>query len=276
MSKVEVTVIVTTRNEEEHIAACLDSVKKQVYPQEKIEVIVVDNNSTDGTKAIASRFTDRVLNTGPERSAQRNLGFASSSGKYVLYLDADMILSEEVISKCVEKCESEALIALYIPERIVGKGYWIKVRNFERSFYNATCIDCVRFVRRDKFLEIGGFDENLTGPEDWDFDRRIGKIGKVGLLKAPIYHNESGFTLTRYLRKKQYYAKSFDLYIEKWGKDDMIIKKQLGFWYRYLGVFIEDGKWKKLFRHPILTSGMYALRFVVGLNYLFQSLKGKG
>lgn len=45
------------------------------------------------------------------------------------------------------------------------------MRDFERSFYNTACIDAVRFVRKDKFLEIGGFDESLTGPEDWDFDR---------------------------------------------------------------------------------------------------------
>ncbi len=275
MSQAEVSVIVTTRNEEAHIAACLDSVKKQDYPRDRIEIIVVDNNSIDKTKEIASRFTDRVFDTGPERSAQRNFGIGKARGEYLLYLDADMILSEGVISESVERCEGEGLVALYIPEKIIGKGFWIKVRDFERSFYNATCIDAVRFVRREAVLRIDGFDENLNGPEDWDFDRRIGEIGKVGLLKTPIYHNETGFNLTSYLRKKQYYAQSFDRYIEKWGENDTVVKSQLGIWYRYVGVFTEAGKWKKLFRHPILTSGMYVLRLAVGLNYLLQSLKGK-
>ncbi|MCD6398764.1 MAG: glycosyltransferase, partial [Candidatus Aenigmarchaeota archaeon] len=140
---------------------------------------VVDNDSIDRTKEIVKEFKKRftplnvqLFNRGPERSAQRNFGVEKANGKYILYLDADMILSENVVSECVEKCEREDLIALYIPERIIGEGFWIKIRDFERSFYNATIIDCVRFVRRDKFLEIGGFDESLTGPEDWDFDKK--------------------------------------------------------------------------------------------------------
>ncbi len=119
-------------------------------------------------------FDPIYYNFGPERSAQRNFGARQANGKYILYLDADMRLSENVISECVEKCENnENLVALYIPEKIIGNGFWVRIRDFERSFYNATVIDCVRFVRRDKFLEIDGFDEDLAGPEDWDFDRRI-------------------------------------------------------------------------------------------------------
>ena len=66
-----VSVIVTTKNEEKNIENCLRSIKAQTYPQEKIEIIVVDNNSTDKTKEIGKRYTERVYNFGPERSAQR-------------------------------------------------------------------------------------------------------------------------------------------------------------------------------------------------------------
>lgn len=83
-----------------------------------------------------------------------------------------MILSEKVFEGCVNKCEKEDYIALYIPERIIGQGFRIKIRDFERSLYDATVVDCVRFVRKDAIERIGGFDETLTGPEDWDCDRR--------------------------------------------------------------------------------------------------------
>ncbi len=263
-----VSAIITTRNEGRNIEDCLQSIKHQTYHQDKIEIIVVDNNSTDRTKEVARKYTDKVYNFGPERSAQRNFGVKQAKGKYILYLDADMVLFKDVIEKCVERCEvNDSIVALYIPERIIGEGFWIKVRDFERSFYTGTCIDCVRFVRRDKFLEIGGFDESLTGPEDWDFDRRIRKVGKVDIIKSPIYHNEGEFNLRRYLEKKSYYCKSFDKYIQKWGKNDKIIKKQLGFWCRYFGVFMENGKWKRLVKHPRLTIGMYSLRFMVGIEY---------
>jgi len=283
-----ISIIITTKNEEYNIANCLKSIKRQTYPQDEIEIISVDNNSTDKTKEIAFSYTDKVYNAGPERSAQRNFGVKQATGEYLLYLDADMILSADVVKECVEKCKKKGYVALYIPERVVdlsshrlnnlcnqtfnlcNQSYWVKVRDFERSFYNATVIDCVRFVRRDKFLAVGGFDENLTGPEDWDFDRRIRQVGKVDIIKSPLYHNERGFNIRRYLNKKVYYAQSFHEYVQKWGKDDPIIKKQLGLGYRFFKVFIENEKWRKLFCAPRLTLGMYFLKFLVGMRFLVK------
>ncbi|MDP3731551.1 MAG: glycosyltransferase [Candidatus Omnitrophota bacterium] len=134
----QVSVIITTKNEELSIKNCLESIKNQNFPEEKVEIIVVDNNSSDKTKEISAKYTEKIYNFGPERSAQRNFGILRSNGKYFLYLDADMALSKNVLSECFRKCESEGYIALYIPEMIMGNGFWIKVRNFERSFYNAT------------------------------------------------------------------------------------------------------------------------------------------
>ena len=165
-----VSVIVTTKNEEKNIENCFESILEQSYPCDKIEIIVVDNNSTDRTKEIVRTFKQSVLklyklsnfqlfNWGLERSAQRNFGAKKAQGKYYLYLDADMILSSEIIQESVNKLEKDDnLIALYIPEIITGDRFWSKVRRFERSFYNATVIDCVRFVRIKDFLAVNGFD----------------------------------------------------------------------------------------------------------------------
>ena len=275
MNRIDVSVIITTKNEEKNIGRCLTSIREQSYPQDRIEIIVVDNNSTDGTKSIALDFTTRVFDCGPERSAQRNLGISQAGGKYILYLDADMILSQDVLSECYQKCEKDGLVALYIPERIIGSGFWIKVRDFERSFYNTTCIDAVRFVRREAALSINGFDENLNGPEDWDFDRRIIKGGRVGIINSCLYHNEGSFSIREYLLKKAYYLPGFKKYIEKWGGEDPILKKQLGFWYRYLGAFVENGRWRRLLTHPILAIGLYVLRLRVGLSYLVSRRGGR-
>jgi glycosyltransferase involved in cell wall biosynthesis len=273
-----ISIIITTKNEAKNIVSCLESVKKQTYPQNQLEIIVVDNNSTDNTKELAKKYTDKVFDKGPERSAQRNFGVQQSKGEYFLYLDADMILHPDVIQECVGtiqnskfKIQNFNLLALYIPEIIMGTSFWCKVRRFERSFYDATCIDCVRFIQKEAFLNVGGFDEAMSGPEDWDLDRKIRQIGKVALIKNPVYHNEAEFNLKKYLNKKGYYAQSFDKYINKWGKDDGEVKKQLGFYYRFIGVFIENGKWKKLVLHPILISGMYWLRIMVGVKFLLRN-----
>ncbi|MFH1744569.1 MAG: glycosyltransferase [bacterium] len=261
----------TTKNEEKNIENCLKSVLRQTYPRDKIEIIVVDNNSVDKTKEISLKYTEKVFDNGPERSAQRNYGVKQSQGDCFLYLDADMILSENVVADCVEHVlKREDVVGLYIPEIIMGKSFWCQSRRFERSFYNGTVIDCVRFVRKNKFLEVGGFDETMSGPEDWDLDKKLKKLGKVELIKTPIYHNEGEFNLKKYLDKKSYYIKSFDKYIEKWGKNDPDVRKQFGLWYRYFLVFVEDGKWKKLLVHPILTCGMFMLRFLVGVRFLMR------
>lgn len=271
-----VSIIVTTKNEEKNIRNCLRSIRGQKYPQMAIETIIVDNNSKDKTKSISRDFTKHIFNKGPERSAQRNFGAKKSKGKYYMYVDADMRLSKLVLSEAIHKLEQDSkLIGLYIPEIIVGNNFWTKVRKFERSFYNATVIDCVRIVRVSAFIKTGGFDVSLTGPEDWDFDKKIRLIGKTASIKACIYHDESSFNLMEYLSKKAYYSKSMNKYIRKWGKNNPEIKKQIGFYYRYIGVFIEQGKWKRIITHPFLTLAMVFLRFSLGLIYLHSKYATK-
>ena len=90
------TAVITTRNEAANIATCIhafDAVRADV------ELIVVDNNSTDETKAIAASLGAIVLDKGPERSAQRNLGWRTATAEWVVILDADMILPEPTIQE---------------------------------------------------------------------------------------------------------------------------------------------------------------------------------
>ncbi|MCW4025758.1 MAG: glycosyltransferase [Candidatus Bathyarchaeota archaeon] len=261
-----VSVVITTKNEEKNIDNCLKSIKNQTFKD--TEVILVDNYSTDKTAQIAQEHGATVYFKGNERSTQRNFGVNVAQGKYVLYLDADMILSPNLVEKCVEKCKNDGLGALYVPERIVGEGFWIRVRDFERGFYTGTVVDAVRFVRRDLFLGVGGFDECLVGPEDWDFDRKIRKATQTGIADCELYHNEGNFDLKRYLSKKSYYTDGIKRYVDKWGADDAETRRQVGVAYRLLGVFVEDGKWKRLLAGLPFAVGMYYLRFRVSLRYL--------
>lgn len=268
-NKVLISAIVTTRNEEKNIAACLKSIKEQTYPN--IEIIVVDNQSSDSTKKIAKKFTEQVYDFGPERSWQRNFGVSKASGDFVIYIDADMILTPEVIEECVtEITKRPNLVALYVPEKIIGEGYWIKVRDFEGSFYRGTVIEAVRFIRKSAFLSVGGFDTSLCGPEDWDLDKRIRNIGAVSTIKSQILHNEHKINVKEYLKKKSYYAQTIDKYLDKWGRDDQDLRKQLGASYRFFWVYIGDGKILKIFLHPILTLSMFYLKLRVGIAFLVR------
>jgi hypothetical protein len=197
-----------------------------------------------------------------------------------------------------------ACSGIFVPEIILGRSAGCAIRRFERSFYDGTVVDAVRFIRRDALQAAGGFDEKLSGPEDWDLDKKLKAHGTLHLLSrvgpaAPwnfelsayirstgvepdaggaqvLYHDESRFDLKRYLAKKTYYAGSFDGYVTRWGKNDPDVRRQLGAAYRFFGVFLEAGRWRKLVAHPLLTAGMYGLRFLVGVNYLRVAARGSG
>ena len=264
------SVVITTRNEAANIANCIrafDAVR------EDVEIIVVDNASTDATKKIAADLGATVLDKGPERSAQRNLGWRTATADWVVVLDADMILPAALIGEILDCCRqpSNAVEAYWIPEVRTGSGIRVKARNFERSFYDGTCIDALRLFRKSVLEKTGGYDENLiAGPEDWELDIRVLATGaKCAVLKNHLIHTEKQLTLKRMLEKKAYYTKSMAAYQTKW-KGHPALKKQFGLYYRFLGVFIEKGKWKKLLRHPVLALVMYFERFAVGLTYLIN------
>jgi glycosyltransferase involved in cell wall biosynthesis len=290
----KVSVVITTKNEEKNIENCLKSIQLQTWTN--IEIIVVDNNSSDKTKELSRGYTDLVFDKGPERSAQRNHGLIDiATGVYGMFIDADMILTPNLIETCVNESSLNDAIALHIEEIVLGKGKLARVRRFERSFYSGTCIDGVRFFKLVDFKKIGGFDANLPpGPEDWDLDKRFKQLGKLALVSsgssleswpldsfvgsrgamrlktfAGIFHNEAEQSLRRYLEKKSYYSSSMDAYKKKWEGDPEIVK-QLGVKYRFLSVFIENGKWKKLIHSPILTLQVLGLRVSVGISYLLH------
>ena len=291
------SVVITTKNEEKNIENCLKSIQLQTWTN--IEIIVVDNNSSDKTKEISRRYTELVFDKGPERSAQRNHGLIDiATGVYGMFIDADMILTPNLIEACVNEFSNHAPIALHIEEIVLGNGRLARARRFERSFYSGTCIDGVRFFRLDDFKKIGGFDVALPpGPEDWDLDKRFKQIGELYLVNtgrsvenwlldifidgrgatrpetlAGIFHNEDEQSLSRYLAKKSYYSGSMNPYKKKWPGDPDVIK-QLGFRYRYMTVFVERGGWRKSVRHPILFLNILGLRVLVGFLFLYERTK---
>lgn len=283
----KLSVVITTRNEAANIANCIhafDAVRDEV------EVIVVDNASTDDTKKIAADLGATVLDKGPERCAQRNLGWQMAKAEWVIVLDADMILPQETIKEMLgiagrgqdlgRKTDDgrpglaskvSSPLAYWIPEIRTGSGIRVKARNFERSFYDGTCIDALRLFHKSILEKTGGYDESLiAGGEDWELDIRILETGaKCAILKNHLVHNEKQLTLKRMLEKKAYYSKSMTAYQAKW-RGHPALKKQFGLVYRFFGVFVERGKWKRLLRHPVLAFVMYFERMAVGLIYLLN------
>lgn len=88
-----VSVIIATFNSARTLPMVLTSIRKQTYPQKRIEILVVDGGSTDTTLAIAKRFHCRIItNPKVEPVSAKLLGYACAKGNYIIYLDADEII----------------------------------------------------------------------------------------------------------------------------------------------------------------------------------------
>ena len=265
-----VSVVVPTRNEARNIEPCLRAFDAAAAAG-WCETLVVDNASDDHTAELAARCGARVFRQGPERSAQRNRGWREARGAFVFFLDADMRVPAATLDEIRARLAADdPPDALYVREVRVGGGWWIRMRNFERSFYDATCIDALRVIRRSLLEEAGGYDEALYACEDWDLDRRLlARATRVALTDTALEHDEGAFRLRRHLRKKAYYAGSFDAYFKKWGRD-AVTRRQFGLWYRFAGVFLEHGKWRRACRHPLLMAAIGFDRALVGAVCLLE------
>jgi glycosyltransferase involved in cell wall biosynthesis len=215
MSNVGVTLVVTTKNSEATLRPCLESIRNQTMA---CTLVVVDNDSSDATPEIAAQFADIVLNLGPERSAQRNAGAATSNNHVVGFIDSDMVLDPTVVAEAVSAVDHGAM-SVVVPETTVGEGYWARVSAFERSFYlNSPSIEAPRFFSRSAFELIGGFDEAMTGAEDWDLGLRTVELGPRVRTVATITHDEGRVRYFNSCAKKAYYAPGLMVFAKKHGR----------------------------------------------------------
>ncbi len=270
-----VSVVISSKNEEKNIYNLLKSIELQTY--KNIEIILVDNFSNDKTLEIAKQFNVKIILHGKERSEQRNIGFKNSKGKYGLYLDADMILTPNLIYSLVMKIKNSAAKGIYIKEKILGKSLFNLSRDFERQFYEKSNIDAIRFFLIENFTKINGFDEDITGQEDWDLSQKFTKLYTADILtdkidkniilknkdfynkftninqikSESILHNEINLSLNQHIEKKKYYLKTLYLYKKKY-ENDKSFKDQFTFIGRLKTIY-KSKNFYLIFLKPHLT-----------------------
>jgi len=232
MNKIKVSIVVPNHGRD------ISAIRKVADSMEEVELLEVD--------------------LGLERSAQRNIGICSANGDYIFILDSDQVPTKPLIYECISMMERiPGLNGIFIPEIIRGDDWFTKLRNYERQFYTNTPIDCVRFVRKEK---CPFFNEDMSGPEDADWDLRIPPIKLQS--KHPLYHDDR-IPFLDYIKKKAYYTRSMRKFHEE-NPDAKVLK----FAYRVFGVFMERGKWKQLVKHPIMAIQLYMLIFIRAIIYL--------
>lgn len=199
----KVSAILPVYNEEEHIGGCLASLAKQDYPD--FEVVVVDDGSTDNAKLKAQNLKPQFKShnfTFLQQSQQgpgkaRNLGAEKAKGEILVFVDADMEFERDFISKLVAPIVLGKTIGTFSKEEyLLNKdNAWARCWNLNMGRPAERMVPAdysdeapvFRAIRKDKFLEAGGFDTSIGYTDDWSISRKLGVFSTVA-AGARFYH----------------------------------------------------------------------------------------
>ena len=193
------TVIIPVYNGAAYVADAIKSALDQT--ERDIEVIVVDDGSTDGTIAAVRRFTDprlrliRQANAGP--SAARNRGIAAAGGVWVGFLDADDSWRAGKVAAHLARAAEMPEAGLSYSSVLVSDltGSLIQVLHADREGWVLEPLLFGNFVwgggssamvRRDVFDRVGGFDPNIKYGEDWELWLRVASAYPFAAVAEPL------------------------------------------------------------------------------------------
>lgn len=206
---VDYSIIIPAYNEEELLPRTLQSVKNAMAAQQQTgEVIVVDNNSSDHTAAIAQQSGARVV---PEPvnqiSRARNAGGRAAAGRYLIFLDADTVLSPELLDKALRLLMSGGCCGGGV--QVYGDTELTPVAGRLMALWNRLSLryrlaaGCFVFCLQDGFAAVGGFNEKVYASEEIWFSRRLGEWGRRRNLEFEIITHPGIVTS---MRKLQWYT----------------------------------------------------------------------
>jgi len=196
----EVSVVVPVRNEAEHIGECLDSVFANRYPEEKLELLVVDGRSNDGTREIVKDYKKRE---GPEVNlldnpkkivpTAMNIGIEAATGEVILRIDGHSYVAKDFISNSVESLQQhDEVEAVGGPVKpILNENTTDRQRAVALALASPIASGSARFsgkegyvttvsfgaYRADVFDRYGDFDERFIRTQDYELNYRIVRSG---------------------------------------------------------------------------------------------------
>ena len=202
------SVIIPTFNHATFLPGALESVFAQTF--HPLEVIVVDDGSTDGTAKVLRVYEGRIRAVAQSNrgvAAARNAGAAAASGELLAFLDADDAWLPAKLARqtgCFGAEPGTGLVHCGIVE-VDGRGHQLRTRldgmegwvSREMLLFRRGVIlggGSAAVIRRAAFLEVGGFDEGLSTSADWDLYYRIARRYPVGFVPEVLvrYRVHSG------------------------------------------------------------------------------------
>lgn len=201
-----ISIIIPAKNEAAVLGETIMNLRTAAV-EVPLEIVVSDDGSTDGTSRIAGKLADRVVtkeadDTGHTIAAARNRGAAVARGDLLLFLDADVTVSEpmNLIRTFIQAFEhDERLLAAtaflkVLPERAtLADKFFSGAVNWFFLFLNLVGFGCavgeIQAIRTNAFREAGGYNPTLAAGEDFDLFRRLARRGRTRTIRSlTVYH----------------------------------------------------------------------------------------
>jgi glycosyltransferase involved in cell wall biosynthesis len=193
-----VSVIIPAYNAEIYIARALDSVLSQSYPN--IEVIVINDGSTDRTENIVKSYGSEVLYISKSNSgvsSTRNIGIKEAKGEYIAFLDCDDIWHRKKIEiQMTAMFKVPSAVASYtntafhsaqeIEKPAIYEAQAIQIKNTLDIFKKQYLVTSSFLVKKEILNKTNGFDESLITAEDIDLYLKVATFGNILFINTPI------------------------------------------------------------------------------------------
>jgi len=242
----KISVIIPTCNRSQLLLRSVRSVLDQTY--RNIELIIVDDNSTDNTKGVIFALNDPRVNYIKLREKAgvgnaRNVGIDAASGEYVGFNDDDDELDHQKLEKQITKFMScpESVGIVYCGHRYVteGKTLLTKIPQYKGNIFKKLLISCfihtnTPLIKKECFDKAGIFDVKLPSAEDWDMWLRISKYFDFEYIPEVLssYHLHSDVQISQNLKNK---ISGRELFMKKHHEDLSKSRIACNKHYRHLG-----------------------------------------
>lgn len=238
-----ISVLIAARNEEDNIARTLDCIVNQDFPKEILQIIVVDDHSTDNTAAIVASYASRgvtllQLNEGDKLNSYKKLAIsraiAQASGELIVTTDADCRMGTSWLRTVVSYFEETGAYMVSSPVAYSEeKSYFERFQTLEFLYLiglgaagignknPTTCNGANLAYRRDLFYEMGGFNgiDNLASGDDELFLHKVAEkyAEKIGFCKSKeaIVYTDAKATLSGFISQRRRWASKSTKYRDK-------------------------------------------------------------
>lgn len=205
-----VSVTIFTHDHERYVAECIESFLSQSLPAEELEIVIIDDASTDKTWEVIERYRSEprvrhLIRHAENRKAPRTYrdGMAVTSGRYIVPVDGDdLALSRDAIRSCMEVLDRHPAVGFVHTafELIDSRGRSLGTqrvdrasnviagnRAFRRLLLNNHVHHSGTMIRREHFDEAGGYNVAMMYSVDWELWLRIAARHDVAYLADPLY-----------------------------------------------------------------------------------------